>query len=79
MNISYFLYTPWLQTEPRELRFAAEAADVSSSKRPERHWCPQRGVYSLEVKRPGREIDHSPSASAEIKTNTSISPYAVML
>jgi hypothetical protein len=45
-----------------------------SPPRPERHWGPPsllssgyRGALSLGVKRPGREADHSPSSSAEVK------------
>jgi hypothetical protein len=46
----------------------------SSSRRPDRFWGPGNllsngvsGDLSWEVKRPGREADHSPPASAEVK------------
>jgi hypothetical protein len=42
-------------------------------------WVP--GVPSLEVKRPGREADHSPLTSAEVKKMwiyTATPPYAFM-
>jgi hypothetical protein len=43
-------------------------------------WVP--GAISPGVKRPGREADHSPPASAEVKkmwTYTSLPPYAFMV
>jgi hypothetical protein len=42
-------------------------------------WVP--GALPLGVKRPGREVDHSPPSSAEVKNEwsyTSITPYASM-
>jgi hypothetical protein len=58
----------------------------SSSQRPDRFWGPPnllsngyRGALSPGVKRQGREADHSPSTSAEIKKTwiyTSTPPYA---
>jgi hypothetical protein len=43
-------------------------------------WVP--GALSPKVKRPGREVDHSPPASAEVKKMwiyTSTPPYAFMV
>jgi hypothetical protein len=57
-------------------------------RRPERLWCPTnllsngyRGLFPREVKRPGRETDHSPPASDEVKKMwiyTSTPLYAFM-
>jgi hypothetical protein len=57
-----------------------------SPPRPDRHWGPPRlltngyrGLFSPRVKRPGREADHSPPYSAEVKNAwiyNSTSPYA---
>jgi hypothetical protein len=47
--------------------------------RPPIQWVP--GAFSLGVKRQGREADHSPSASAEVKKRwiyTSIPQYTFM-
>jgi hypothetical protein len=56
---------------------------VSSSRRPDRFWGPPNLLYNgyQGVKRPGREADHSPAASVEIKKMwiyTSTSPYDFM-
>jgi hypothetical protein len=49
------------------------------STQPRVRWVP--GALSPGVKRPGREVDHSPPTSAEIKKNVDLyihSPYAFM-
>jgi hypothetical protein len=61
----------------------------SSPPRPDRLWGPAShppiqwvpGTRSLRIKRPGREADHSPASSAEVKnpwSYTSIPQYAFM-
>jgi hypothetical protein len=43
-------------------------------------WIP--GAFSMEIKRPGREADHSPPASAEVKRiwiYTSTPPYGFVM
>jgi hypothetical protein len=49
--------------------------DLGSTRLPS-HWAP--GVFSPGVKQPGREADHSPPSSVEVRNEysyTSISPY----
>jgi hypothetical protein len=51
------------------------------STEPPIQWVPGGGAISLGVKRPGREADHSPPASAEVKKMwiyTTTPPYAFM-
>jgi hypothetical protein len=52
----------------------------SSPHRPDQLWCPPN-LLSPGVKRPGREADHSPPASAEVKKiwiYTSTPPYVFL-
>jgi hypothetical protein len=70
------------------VRVPVGSSIFSSPRRPDRLWCPPillsnwyRGLFSLGVKLPGREADHSPPASAEVKKMwlyTSTPPYAFM-
>jgi hypothetical protein len=65
------------------VRVPVGARLISSARRPDRFWGPPwvPGALSPGVKRPGREADHSPPASAEVKntwTYTSALPYVFM-
>jgi hypothetical protein len=59
--------------------FSTSSRPAVGPTKPPIQWVP--GNLSSEVKRPGREADHSPSASAKVKkiwTYTAIPPYAFM-
>jgi hypothetical protein len=59
--------------------FSTSSRPVLGPIQPPILWVPR--ALSLEVKRPGRETDHSPSTSAEVKKTwiyTSTPPYAFM-
>jgi hypothetical protein len=45
--------------------FSSPDRPALMSTQPPIQWVP--GIYPREVKRPGREVDHSPSTSAEVK------------
>jgi hypothetical protein len=70
------------------VRVPVESRIFFSPNNPSRLWGPPnllsngyRGLSPPEVKRPGREFDHSPPASAEVRKMwiyTSTSPYALM-
>jgi hypothetical protein len=56
------------------VRVAVDARIFSSPRRPDRFWGPPIilsngywGLFPRRVKRPGREADHSPATSAEVK------------
>jgi hypothetical protein len=46
---------------------------------PHIQWVPGGGGISPEVKRPGREADHSPPSSAEVKSGGAIPPLPHVL
>jgi hypothetical protein len=83
-------YSDWLQAGRRWGRSSSPGRIknflFSTSSRPVLGWTQPPiqcvpGALSPGVKRPGRETDHSPSASAEVKKMwiyTSIPPYAFM-
>jgi hypothetical protein len=59
--------------------FSKSSRPALGSTQPPIQWVP--GALSPGVKRPGREADHSPPTSAEVKkmlTHISTSPYAFM-
>jgi hypothetical protein len=59
--------------------FSTSSRPALGSTQPPFQWVP--GALSPEIKRPGREADHSPPASAEVKKMwiyTSTAPYAFM-
>jgi hypothetical protein len=64
----------------KEFHFSMLFRPALRSTQPLVKWVP--GTLSLEVKRPGLEADHSPSASAEVKklcVYTPTPPYAFMV
>jgi hypothetical protein len=83
-------HSDWLRAgRPRTPSSSHSRGDIfSSPRRPDRFWVPPslqsngyRGAYSPVLKRPGREADHSPPPSVEVKntwTYTTTSPYAFM-
>jgi hypothetical protein len=63
----------------KNLLFSTLFIPVLGSTQPPIQWVP--GAFSLGLKRPGREADHSPSTSAQVKKMriyTSTRPYAFM-
>jgi hypothetical protein len=84
-------YSEWLRTgRPRDrssspgrvknFLFSKSSRPALGSTQPPIQWVP--GALSPEVKRPGREADHSPPSSAKVKKiwiYTSTSPYAFMV
>jgi hypothetical protein len=63
----------------KNVLFSKSSRPAVRSTKPPIQWVP--GLLSPEVKRPGREVNHSPPTSAEVKkmwTYTSTPPYAFM-
>jgi hypothetical protein len=80
-------YSDWLDNRRVEVRVPVGARIFSSRRRPNRFWGPSslsdgyRGLFPQEVKQPGREADHWPKISAEVKNTwiyTSAPPYDFM-
>jgi hypothetical protein len=57
--------------------FSTSSRQALGSTQPPIQWVP--GALSPAVKRPGRQADHSPPASAEIKKSGSIPPLPIRL
>jgi hypothetical protein len=63
--------------EGRDSSFATASRPALGSTQPPIHWVHR--TISLGVKRPGREADHSPPATAEVKNVWSHTPTSIRL
>jgi hypothetical protein len=83
-----FRYSDWLDDRGGQTSSPGRVKNLSSPRRPDRLWGPlnllsngYRRLFLRGVKRLGREVDHLPATSTEVKKMwiyTSTPPYAFM-